>query len=132
MRNGDVYYGIVADAYDRYLARAGDEDVEYFARLVARGGEPALELGCGTGRVLLPLVERGLEVDGLDSSADMLDICRTKARRAGLRVSLFEAFAQTMDLPQRYRCVYCPSSTFSLFAEPGDAELVLDRVRGVR
>ena len=45
---------------------------------------PALEIGCGTGRLTIPYLEAGLDVEGLDSSGQMLEICRTKAAARGL------------------------------------------------
>ena len=57
-------------------------------------GGAVLELGCGTGRLVLPLLETGLEVHGLDASAAMLDVAKHKrsqllseaARRLHLRI----------------------------------------------
>jgi SAM-dependent methyltransferase len=123
--NGDVYYGMVANAYDWYLGDPEGDEVEFFASLVGDGSGPGLELGCGTGRVLVELAARGLEVDGVDSSQDMLDICRTKAHERGVEVGLFEQYAQRLRLPRRYASVYCPSSTFRLFVDPADADSAL-------
>jgi SAM-dependent methyltransferase len=126
--NGDVYYGMVADAYDWYLGEADGAEVDFFASLVAAGRGPGLELGCGTGRVLLELADRGLEVDGVDSSGDMLAICRAKANQRGINVGLFQQYAQDMRLAGRYGSVYCPGSTFMLFIDPIEAGAVLARI----
>ena len=61
------------------LLKSTATEVEPYARFIAGFGEPALELGCGDGEPLLDLRAMGLDVEGLDSSADMLDRCRTAA-----------------------------------------------------
>lgn len=126
--NGDVYYGMVADAYDWYLGDPPDVEVAFFTSFVADEGAPGLELACGTGRILIELAARGLDVDGVDSSGDMLVTCRRKAAERGVRVGLFEQYAQEMTLDRRYGSVYCPGSSFMLFVDPPDTTAVLSRV----
>lgn len=67
----DPYTGIAA-LYDLEHA-AYDEDVDLYLNFALVTGDPVLELGCGSGRLLLPLAEAGHRVTGLDSSAPMLD-----------------------------------------------------------
>src|SRR5262245_24224447 len=82
----DFYTGLVADR-SRPL-RSAAPDAEGWARLCEAIGPPALELGCGDGDPLLDLRARGLDVEGLDSSLDMLDRCRARAEAQGLDVVL--------------------------------------------
>ena len=85
---GDPYAGI-AELYDLEHRDYGDDLGLYFdlARVV---GDPILELGCGTGRVLVPLAEAGYRITGLDASTPMLDRARTATEAAGVssRVTL--------------------------------------------
>ena len=119
---------MVAEAYDWYLGEPDSEEVDFFASVVAAAPGPGLELACGTGRVLLELAGRGLDVDGVDSSGDMLAICREKANQRGVNVGLFEQYAQTMRLQGTYGSVFCPGSSFMVFADPNDARSVLARI----
>jgi SAM-dependent methyltransferase len=77
-----TYGDAFADVYDEWYPPGEEADrvVDALARL-AEGG-PVLELGCGTGRLCLPLVDRGLAVVGLDASQAMLD--RLTAKLASL------------------------------------------------
>ena len=56
------------------------EDLPFWLELARNANGPILELGCGTGRILLPLLENNLPAIGLDLDADMLAILREKSR----------------------------------------------------
>jgi SAM-dependent methyltransferase len=71
--------------YDWENARTlGRRDVAFWRTMAAGVDGPVLELGCGTGRVTLPLGRAGVEVVGIDRSVAMLDRARTRVRRAKL------------------------------------------------
>ena len=68
-----------AGVYDSIYAYVR-EDIPFYVREAARSGAPVLELGCGTGRVTLPIANSGVDVLGLDNSEGMLEQARGKAR----------------------------------------------------
>jgi len=68
----------IAEFYDATLVYQERKDVEFYVAEARTSGSPVLELGCGTGRVLLPTARAGLEITGLDASANMLARCRAK------------------------------------------------------
>ena len=103
-------------------------DAEPYARFIAASGEPALELGCGDGDPLLDLRERGLAVEGLDSSADMLARCRAAAETRGVEVVLHHQPIETMDLEKRYRSIFLAGPTFNLLADDDTAGRALQRI----
>jgi SAM-dependent methyltransferase len=80
-------------------------EIDYFRRHV-EAGQPALDLGCGTGRLLLPYLRDGLDVDGSDVSGDMLARCREAAEREGLAPRLYEQPKHELELPRRYRTIF--------------------------
>jgi hypothetical protein len=63
-------------------------------------------VGCGTGRLLIPYLRAGLDVDGCDVSADMVDLCREKAEREGLSPDLYVQPMYELNLPRRYRTIF--------------------------
>jgi SAM-dependent methyltransferase len=71
-------YDFIADLYDHVTTYGSRGDVEFFVDEAKRSGGPVLELGCGTGRVLIPTARAGIEIVGLDLSEHMLDTCRRK------------------------------------------------------
>jgi len=68
---------LVAEFYDHVVPYRNRADVAFFVDEAARSGGPVLELGCGTGRVLIPTARAGVEIIGLDGSPAMLARCRT-------------------------------------------------------
>lgn len=99
------HYGLIA----RYWAEFNDDfrpfEIPYFQRFVEMG-QPALDVACGTGRLLRPYLRAGLDVDGCDVSADMVGVCREKAEREGLSPHLFVQAMHELDAPRRYRTIY--------------------------
>ena len=88
-------------------------EIPYFQRFVEDDGQPALDVACGTGRLLLPYLRAGLDVDGCDVSADMIELCREKAEREGLRPNLYVQPMHELDLPRRYRRSTCAARSVS-------------------
>ena len=99
------HYGLVARDWAEFEIDGGPE-ASYFQRIIETYGQPALDLGCGTGRLLLPFLSAGLDVDGCDFSADMLAQCQERAKRAGLAPRLHQQSTYELDLPRRYRTIF--------------------------
>jgi SAM-dependent methyltransferase len=124
------YRGMMAQAWD--LLRGDTStwpDRLYWRVLIERDGEPALDVGCGTGRLLLDYRASGLDVDGVDNSPEMLALCREKALAAGIDVEgrLFEQPMETLSVPRRYATIFVPSLSFQLLMAPGAADKAMTR-----
>jgi SAM-dependent methyltransferase len=113
------YTGLVAELYAPLRSTSFEPD--RYAELIARHGEPALELGCGDGDPLLDLVARGLDVDGVDSSDDMIGRLHRRAAARDLEVDVRVADMRTMRLPRTYRTIFLAGPTFNLL--PDDAAM---------
>jgi SAM-dependent methyltransferase len=79
-------------------------EIDYFRSFV-ESGQPALDAACGTGRLLVPWVGAGLDVDGVDVSADMIARCREATKRVGRSPALYVQPLHRLDIPRRYRCI---------------------------
>src|SRR5437667_7900348 len=73
------YDRLDAEVYDAYTSASIDGDVEFYVDEARRAGSPVLELGCGTGRILLPIAAAGIEVVGVDRAPRLLAVARHKA-----------------------------------------------------
>jgi ubiquinone/menaquinone biosynthesis C-methylase UbiE len=115
---GEYYTGFVAEHYDLLVPEDETKSYAFFRSAIEFEGEPALELACGTGRPLLSFVMEGLDVEGLDSSSDMLDRCRTKAAERGVSVRLHEGRMESFEIDRSFRTIYAVSSSFNLLPTP--------------
>ena len=105
----DTTYGDrIAEAYDELFPEYDPASIELLFEL-ARGG-PALELGIGTGRIALPLHERGVAVNGIDASAAMLSKLRSKKHGTEIEV-LTTTFAE-FKIDERFQLIYVVFNTF--------------------
>jgi ubiquinone/menaquinone biosynthesis C-methylase UbiE len=115
----DAYYLSAKNAarYERDMGRFRDsvDDIPFYvelARQAAERGEAVLELGCGTGRVTIPMAQVGADVTGLDSSPAMLDIARAKAQQAGVAVTWVEGDMANFELGRMFGLVTIPFRSF--------------------
>ncbi|MET8978237.1 class I SAM-dependent methyltransferase [Streptomyces sp. NPDC004539] len=127
MDPADFYTGIVAEIYGPLKSHS--QDPEPYADFVRSTGTPALELGCGDGDPLLELRRRGLDVDGVDSSPDMLARLRHRADEQGLPVTVFHQRMEALDLPRRYRSIFLAGPTFTLLPDDATALAALRAIR---
>jgi SAM-dependent methyltransferase len=127
----EMYTGLDAMAWGQWSPESWDEiqtDNPYFRGVIAAYGEPALDVGCGAGRLLLHLIADGLEVEGCDRSGEMLAYCRNYAASRGLNPVLYEQAMQQLDLPRRYRTIFIPCGSFMCISSHEEAQEALRRL----
>jgi SAM-dependent methyltransferase len=119
----DPYAHLVARHYDTIYAvlRGGSRDVAFYRELARESGGPVLELGCGTGRILLPIAQDGVACVGVDASRAMLAVLRAKNPPPHVELAL--ATMEAFDLGARkFPLVTIPFRAFSHLLEV-DAQL---------
>jgi SAM-dependent methyltransferase len=126
-------YSALARYYD--LENAGfTEDLDFWLDLADEHGDPILELGCGTGRVLLNLARRGHAVTGIDNSPEMLARLHAKLGAAsGQHLAavpqIVQASLEDFELPQRFRLAIVPFNTFMHLLTTEAQLAALERIR---
>ena len=92
------------DDGELYAALLGDipYGLDFYVGLARAAKGPVLDIACGTGRVMLPCLEAGVDIDGLDLYQPMLDRLRFKASQRGLSPRLFQGTMSDFRLPRRY------------------------------
>lgn len=111
-RDGIGFTGLLA----MWLAEqdaVNDAELKFYRRAIEQNGEPALDLACGTGRILRRLVKHGLEVHGCDSSVEMIGYCMEQAEREGIIPTTFVQAVHQLSLPQKY-CTIMMCDSFGL------------------
>ena len=109
-------YAFVADLYDWVVPYRERPDVLFFVDAATDAGSPVLEVGCGTGRVLIPSARAGIDVVGLDASPQMLAVCRERLRREDVavrsRVELVQADMRAFELGRQFTLATLPFRPF--------------------
>lgn len=109
----------LAERYHAHHSRY-TEDLPFWLELAAQQGGPVLELGCGTGRVMLPLAEAGHTAFGLDTDPHMLVFLAHRGASMGFsNLHLLQADLTRFHLAARFPLVLLPCNTYSTLSEAG-------------
>jgi SAM-dependent methyltransferase len=123
------YKHLLTEAYDLDKPRAPQDEIDRWVQYAAEAGGPVLEVMCGSGRLLVPLAVAGIDIDGIDASADMLAACKRKSLEHGLSPGLELQFSQELDLPRRYALAFVTAGSFGLLRDGTDSRRTLEKLR---
>ena len=124
------YKGLIAQAWDVLRGDTSNwPDRFFYLEIIGKYGQPVLDVGCGTGRLLLDYLQQGIDIDGVDNSPDMLALCRQKAANLGLSPNLYEQYMEVLELPRKYQTILIPSSSLQLIVEPEMVDQAVTRLR---
>jgi len=112
------YYGMIAEFWDLFRGDTSTwEDRFFFLDVVKKYGPPVLDVGCGTGRILLDFMQQGIDIDGVDNSPDMLALLHQKAEKLNLKLTVYQQEMTELSLPRKYQTILVPSSSFQLLLD---------------
>ncbi len=111
------FYGLMAERVAEFTP--APHQLLFLRGEIERFGQPVLDVGCGVGRLLLPLLEAGIDIDGCDISDDMLHQCQKKAATLGVEPRLYQQAMHTLDLPRKYRTIFI-CELFQSGRKPGE------------
>lgn len=120
MDAADFYTGIVPDVYS--VLRGSRFDAGHYRAFILRHGTPVLELGCGDDGPFFDLLAEGFDIDGVDSSADMVRRGRERIAADGPSAGaatgvIHHQRMEDLDLGRRYRSIYLAGPTFNLLPD---------------
>jgi SAM-dependent methyltransferase len=124
------FYSTIAHYYDAENADKKD-DLRLYLALAGKYGGPILEVGCGTGRVMIPLAQEGYQVHGIDSVQAMLDIAerrRSASPTLMKHMVLHHGDVLTYDLDKTFPLVLVPYNGLMHFRDQATQIAVLERL----
>ena len=110
-----MYDHLEARLHDLFWASEGQsQELPLIEDFLTKHPGPALELGCGSGRLLFPLITRGHNMEGLDNSADMIRLCHERC--SGKPPLIHHACMEDFDTGSSYAAISIPAFTLQLIA----------------
>lgn len=110
-----TYRKLCTEVYELTKPVGGEySDVPYFIHHLSKISGRILEGMVGTGRLLIPLLEAGLQVEGIDASPDMLAVCRRNCAARGLSSRLYEGSIENLSVPGKFSAIVVTLSSFML------------------
>jgi SAM-dependent methyltransferase len=127
---GPSPYDTIAELYDPW-SRSVTEDVGFYVAESRKSSGTVVELGVGTGRIAIPIAQKGKRVIGVDSSREMLAACRRRAEEAGVADLLDLRLGDLRDPPlhEHVPLVICPFRSYLHLADDGERIEALEAAR---
>ncbi len=103
-----------ARRYDLFEGEFATGDfLDFYVRQIERCGEPVLELCCGSGRLTIPLMEKGFAVKGLDISDEMMQLAEEKAQARNVKLDLIKGDMTDFDLGEKFNLIFIPAQSLT-------------------
>lgn len=113
---GYAEYGFVSEFYDWIPPYRSRNDLNFYLDMARTYGDPILELGCGTGRLLIPIASSGFKITGMDLSEPMLARCREKLVAqfgdAGNNAELVTGDIRNFNIEEKFSLITVPFRAF--------------------
>ena len=127
------HYTVTARHYDAAYEAKQLADLPFYLRFAEEQGGPVLDIGCGTGRVAIPLARKRIDVTAIDASEPMLRIFREKLRAESLevrsRITIRKADMRKPGLRKRFSTIILPFRAQQHMHTPGDQIAALTSLR---
>lgn len=126
MRPAEFYTGIVPDVYT--VLRSMHFSTERYRSFVQSSGAPALELGCGDSSPFYDLAAEGMDIEGVDSSPDMVRRGRERLAADGAEAPVRLQRMEELTLERRFASIYLAGPTFNLLPDDPTAQQALHAI----
>lgn len=126
--NINAYGDLCSLCYDLRLAYAEQSEVDFFASFIDKNPGRVLEAMSGSGRLLIPLAQRGYTIDGVDYSPAMLARCNARCATFQLTPELYEQSLEALALPHHYATVIIALASFQLICDHTQALQALKNI----
>ncbi|MEI4771468.1 class I SAM-dependent methyltransferase [Psychrobacillus sp. FJAT-51614] len=112
------YYGeLCTQIYESDKSYADGKELEFYLSFVKDKNMKVLEPMCGNGRMLLPFLQKGIDIEGFDISEEMLKVCKEKGRKLNLNPPVSLGKIEVFESPNKYDLIIIPFGSFSLLPD---------------
>jgi len=124
----DSYYHLSTEFYDLEKPQATAEELAWYMNYARQAQGPILEPMCGTGRYIIPMLESGFDIEGLDASLHMLRALQEKCAQKNLTPNVHHCFLQDFKSEKRYAFIFIPSGSFGLITSKEEVKQCLHMI----
>lgn len=122
------YHGLMTTYWDLLRGDTSNwADRFMWLDIIKKYGQPVLDVGCSSGRLILDFLAQGIDVDGVDISPEMIALCKANAEKKNLAPNLYIQSMTELNLPRKYRTILVPSSSMQLLLKPGEPQKAMQR-----
>lgn len=122
------YQKLCTEFYDITKSEACKQEIIFYSEFMKNAHGPILEAMCGSGRLLIPLLKKGFQIDGVDDSHDMLESCSKRCAAHKLSPHLYQQSMQHLNLPEKYALIFIALGSFQLITDRNAALAVLHKL----
>ncbi|WP_397538772.1 class I SAM-dependent methyltransferase [Rummeliibacillus pycnus] len=123
------YYGeLCTKIYESDKSIAMGVELDFYLSFVKDNNMKVLEPMCGNGRMLIPFLQRGIDIEGFDISKEMLNVCEEKGKKLGLNPIVFLENIEEFKSNKNYDLIIVPFGSFSLLPD----KLVYDSLQNLK
>lgn len=108
------YKKLCTEFYNISKPEAPQTEVDYYFNHLKNVQGPVLEAMCGSGRLLIPLLKQGINIEGVDNSSCMLGSCRQRIESFGLKTKLYDQDIERLALPKQFVSIFVAIGSFQL------------------
>lgn len=125
-----AYNKLSAEFYDLDPTYPPDREVAFYAQFLRQSVPgPWLEAMSGSGRILIPLLQQGFEVEGVDNSVHMLARCKERLKQLNLHAPIYDQSVTELSLPKKYSGIMVCFASFQLLFDRAAAINTLHRFK---
>lgn len=122
-----VFEGFFAQMYDTMNSDASD--IPFYLEIAEKSGDSVLDVGSGTGRLMVPLLKKRIDIIGVEPSSDMITICKDKFRENRVHGTIIQSTAQEFSTYRKFSLIFVTSDTFRQFSTTRDQLKSLVNIR---
>jgi len=126
------YSGFFAEFYD--ILHSNLNDLKFYKNMAKEYGPRILEIGSGTGRILLPLAREGYQMTGLELNEDMLEICRKKIKEENdetiEKIELIKGDMRDFEIDEVFDLIIAPCNVICHIIDSSDLRKTLNCFKG--
>lgn len=113
-----TYYGdLCTKIYESDKSIAAGKELEFYLSFIKDKNMKVLEPMCGNGRMLIPFIQNGVDIEGFDISEDMLKVCKEKAEKLNLKPVVSQGRIEEFHTDKKYDLIMIPIGSFSLLPD---------------